>query len=272
MAGTGRKWLIGCGIGCGVVLVLGIVLTVAGSFFAMRPFNQAVKAQKELTTAFGERDTFMPPPETFADDRLAVFLAVRGDLMPMCADFERVGERFAAVEEMDKQEDVSGKEAVRTVLPVLGSVFGMVGDLGRYLELRNTALVERGMGLGEYTWYYVLVYNSWLGQRPNRDFAGADTTGAYDHSDRYVLSTLLAHQAAALREAGRGDEADVWDQQADAVMDSPDGVPFGRGGLPAPLAARLEPWRERLEAVYCEATGTFELGRIRKRGLSIRVN
>ncbi len=272
MAGTGRKWLVGCGIGCGVVIVLIIVVTVGGSFLAMRPFNRAVHAQQELTKAFGERDAFTPPLEIFADDRLDVFVAVRGDLMPLCGEFEGIGERFRAMEDLDKQDDVSGKEAVKTVLPLMGTVFGMVGNMGRYLERRNVALTDHGMGLGEYIWYYVLVYNAWLDHPASVEFDEPDSTGTYSRADRRVLAALLANQAAVLREAGRLDEAKTWETQSDAVLDSPTGVPFGPGGLPADVAARLEPWRDRLEAVYCGATGSLELGQIHKKGLSIQTD
>ena len=63
MAGTGRKWLIGCGVGCGAVVLLGILLSVGGSLYMMRPFNKAVEAQKALEVEFGSRDSYIPPAE-----------------------------------------------------------------------------------------------------------------------------------------------------------------------------------------------------------------
>ena len=45
MADSGKKWLIGCGVGCGAVILLGILLSVGGSLYLMGPFNKAVDAQ-----------------------------------------------------------------------------------------------------------------------------------------------------------------------------------------------------------------------------------
>ena len=41
MAGAGKKWLIGCGAGCGGLILLTIVLSVVGSMWMMRPMNEA---------------------------------------------------------------------------------------------------------------------------------------------------------------------------------------------------------------------------------------
>ena len=49
MAGTGKKWLIGCGAGCAASILLSILLSVGGAFFLVRPMNKAVDAQRELT-------------------------------------------------------------------------------------------------------------------------------------------------------------------------------------------------------------------------------
>lgn len=269
MAGTGRRWLVGCGSGCAAVVLLGIVVTVGGGFLMMRPFNRAAESQRELAGAHGMREDFRPGPEAFRPERIQAFLAVRRELMPLCENFARLTARFEAVEQLDQgQQDVSAGEAVRTVLPVIGSVFGIAGDIGRHVEARNRALLAQDMGLGEYVWYYVLAYNSWLGHEPNQEFDDGDADGAYATGERRAIAALLTNHAAALRAAGRAAEAEVWATEAEAVMDAQAGVPFGLGGLPAEAAAALEPWRDQLEAQYCAATSSFELGAVRKQGLS----
>lgn len=269
MAGTGRKWLAGCGIGCAAVVLLGIVASVGGGFLISRPFNRAADVQRELTAAHGAREDFRPGPEVFPRERIEAFLAVRRELMPFCETFTRVTARFEAVEQLDQgQQDVSAGEAVKTVLPVIGSVFGIAGNIGKHVEARNRALLAQGMGLGEYAWFYVLVYNSWLGHTPSQDFDDGDSGGAYATGERRAIAALLANHAEALRAAGRAAEAEAWAAEAEVVMDTQTGVPFGLGGLPAAEAAALEPWRDQLEALYCAATSAFELGAIRKQGLS----
>ena len=46
MAGAGRKWLIGCGAGCGGLILLIILISVGGSLWMMKPMNAAVDSQK----------------------------------------------------------------------------------------------------------------------------------------------------------------------------------------------------------------------------------
>lgn len=271
MAGAGRKWLVGCGVGCAVAALLAIIVTVGGGILLTRPFNRAVSSQTELTAVHGERDEFVPATTTFERDRIKAFVIVRKELLPICAKFEEIAAKFQAVEELDEDgDDVSAGEAMKTVLPVVGAAMGIAGNIGRHSEARNQALLAQDMGLGEYIWYYVLIYNSWLGYPANQDFDDGESSGGYSPGERRVISALLANHAEGLREAGAAAEADLWQAEAGAVLESETGVPFGPGGLPDRYAALLEPARGKLEAMYCAATSSFELGSIRKKGLSFR--
>ena len=68
VAGSGKKWLVGCGVGCGAVVLLGILLTVGGSLYMMKPFNKAVDAQKALEAEYGTRETYIPLKGTVAGE------------------------------------------------------------------------------------------------------------------------------------------------------------------------------------------------------------
>ena len=58
MAGSGRKWLIGCGVGCGAVILLAILLSVGGTFVMMR-FESGALAQ--AVSASASRDGVAAP-------------------------------------------------------------------------------------------------------------------------------------------------------------------------------------------------------------------
>jgi len=269
MAGTGKKWLVGCGVGCAVAALLAIVVTVGGGIIMTRPFSRAADTQQELSNRFGAREEFEPPLATFDRKRLKAFLAVRRELTPICAEFAAVAAKFAAVEKLDEGgEDPSAGEAIKTVLPVIGAAFGIAGKIGKHNEMRNRALLAQDMSLGEYIWYYVLVYNSWLGERPNQEFDDSEGDQDYARSERRVIRALLENHADALRDAGRDAEAELWTEAAVTVSNSASGVPFGPGGLPPAYADMLEPYRAKIEASYCAATSSFELSQIRKKGLS----
>lgn len=270
VAGTGKKWLVGCSIGCGAVILLGILLSVGGSLYMMRPFNKAIEAQEALTAEFGERETYIPPPQGITPDRMEAFLSVRRGLMPMCEEFMKIGENFAAMEELDSGgEDPSKGEVIKAVGNLMGGISGMVGNIGKFTEMRNQVLLENRMGLGEYIWIYVLAYNSWQGNEPNVDFDDGPS-GTMSSSERRLMRTLVLNHAEALMSAGLEKEASLWEKEAHKMKMSETGVPFKGAELPAARIRDLLPYESELESLYCEAMSGFEMNRVRKKGLSIR--
>ena len=65
-------------------------------------------------------------------------------------------------------------ERLKSVFQVMGSGVGMAQDIGHLFEARNQALLDKGMGIGEYTYIYILAYYSWLGHSPD-DGPGRNT-------------------------------------------------------------------------------------------------
>ena len=48
------------------------------------------------------------------------------------------------------------------------------------------------------------------------------------------------------------------------------GVPFAGGRLPGSYVRQFLPYENELEALFCEATSSFELNKVKKKGFSIR--
>jgi hypothetical protein len=270
VAGPGKKWLLGCGLGCGIPLLVVTVVMIVGGIRMMKPFDAAVATQKELTAAHGPRAEYVPPVDGPTADRLERFLRVRQALAPMCAEFVEIGGKFRRMEELDAGgEEPSKGEIFQAVGGLTSAVFGIASNLGRYTGQRNQALLDAGMGLGEYIWIYTLAYNSYLGYAPNQDFDGSKGS-AYSRGEQRIIRDLMANHVEALAAAGRAEEAALWRGELDRLERTEgDGVPFGREQLPPEIAARFAPYRDRLEALYCAETSAFEFGRVRKKGLSI---
>ncbi len=272
MAGTGKKWLIGCGVGCGVTILVNILLFVGAGVFFSQPMNKAVSSQKKLTEAYGEPGDFIPGVEGLTPERIETFLAVRQALMPSCQDFEEIVGGFEAMEELDNGgEEPSAKEIFTGLGKVMGSVKGLVMEMGTVLETRNEALMAEGMGLGEYTWIYVLAYNSWLGFEPNTGIDGSDG-GSFNSREVGLIEELLKAHAGALAEVGRSEEAEVWRDAAKKLDWSDTGVPFENKLLPVEITQGLEFYRSQLEEVYCPPMSEFDLGVIKKKGMSFHSN
>lgn len=272
MASTAKKWLLGCGLGCGIPLLLMIVVSLVGGIRMMKPLNEAVDAQKELIASFGTRDEWVPPVDGLTPDRLERFLAVRDSLNPLCAEFTEIAVKFRKMEELDSDGEKPGKlEMLKAVGGVTGAVFSFPGNIGRFTAVRNQELMAAGMGLGEYIWIYVLAYNSDLGHPPNVDFDEKEAEGRYAAQEREVIRGLMARHADALTAAGRSEEAGLWRAETGRLERSEsNGVPFPNESLPGEITDQLTPFRARLDSLYCANTSAFELGRVKKKGLSIQ--
>ena len=189
--------------------------------------------------------------------------------MPLCEEFREIGDSFKAMDDLDKDgQEPSKGEAFKAVGDVMGNVFGLIGNLGRFTEQRNLALIEQEMSLGEYAWIYVLVYNSWLGHEASQDFDDHEGRG-YSAGERKLIRTLVLNHAEALTSADMTDQAETWKSEAGAMSRAETGVPFKGRELPASYIRQFLPYENELEALFCEATSSFELQRMKKRGLSI---
>ncbi len=271
---SGTAWLKGCGIGCGLIVILGIVGTIGGGLVLMKPFKDAVEKREVLEERFGAQEEYRPPLDgVVARDRMEVFLAVRSELMEHCAGFEGAFEQFRRMEDLD-DEETSGGTKFREVLKTIGQGFGMAGKLGRLAGDRNVSLAEHGMGLGEYSYIYAVAYYAWLEVKVE-DLG--DTDVEVDDATprvRRALREMLRHQHADLTASAHLDREALLGElsaELERLGDDRSLYPW-EGNVPAHIADALAPYRGRLEAAFCPATTPFALSihQEGKGGLSIR--
>ena len=278
MASTTRKWLVGCGLGCGGAIVIAIGIPLLFGLAKMGPMNRAVDTQKELTAALGDRDSYTPPAGAPAPERLDAFLAVRRAVLPQCERFTRIAADFARMDDLGAGSDQPSRgEVFRSVARLSGSVVGIVGDIGKLTEARNEALLAQRMGMGEYTWLYTLVYHSWLehpvpGVRRRADGDGEVEKHVSVKRQRVALLGMMHRHAAELAQAGQADQAQVWRDEADRMERRDAEVPFAGGSLPPEWAAAFDTRGDDLRAAWCGPMAEYELGEVRKSGLSIHAN
>ncbi len=267
MAGTGKKWLIGCGVGCGSLILLSMLLSIGGALLLTRPMNRAVESQKELASRFGERDTYTPPA-TMDNSRIEAFLAVRREVIGSCDEFREITDRFRAMDELDQGGDQpSAGEVLGSLKGVMGAAFGMAGAMGDVTTVRNEALAENRMGLGEYTWIYVMSYNSMLGLSPN---TGIDSNGGpgYRGHKLQTIIDLMERHADALDRADEPELAKSWREEAASLRRQDQGIPFADGRVPPDFSEPVAPYCRKLKKFYCAEMAEFDLNRVEKKGLS----
>lgn len=271
---AGRStWKSRVAIGCGLILALGVVLIVVGTYWFGGLYVRAGKAEdaaKALVERFGEADAFTPSPDgAVAPDRLDAFLAVRRKLQEQCPRLEEVVGRFDAIRRADETDQK----------PSVGEVFGMLRGgislgpaLSDYLQARNEGLLEAGMGVGEYSYIYVLAYLS--GPRRSLGRATAfDEKGEMGGSKRGTFVGMLRRRAAALRAAPAGDAAMLAALEAEiAALDRDEARRPWPDGLPEPARGTIEARRAELDAAFCGAGMSFDLATIERRGPSVQIN
>jgi hypothetical protein len=185
------KWKWGLGIGCGLAVLLFVGAVGVATWYAtsINAEYKAVRDSEERLIAATEGPGGYSAPQGGipAPARIEIFLDVRRDLQPWLANLAAANEQFLA--DREKQKTGGVKEFVK--------LFGTGSDLmpvyAGFWTARNEALLEHGMGPGEYVYIYSLVYRTWLGLGRRGSPAEAYPTG--------TLSAALEPYRARLLEA-----------------------------------------------------------------------
>ncbi|MEN8008109.1 MAG: hypothetical protein ABFS42_13900 [Candidatus Krumholzibacteriota bacterium] len=287
MAGTGKKWLIGCGIGCGFfILVMAGVGTVG--YFGVKKFADRTERIEEtfdrMDAEYGHPSDFTPEIDgRIPTDRMEVFLAVRDGMQPVQ---QEVSGLFRT---LDGSGDAGWMDKIQAGVKFLPSLL-------IFIEERNQVMLDQGMGVGEYQYIYALAYYGLLDKDPSD---GPGFTVASDDDDdsddgwrweanagskgdeeevrekrerevrrfvNRVQSDVLANQLQALDEhAGdlAGLDFDIWRAELAAEAEAMDRESLRllwEEGLPAQIRESLEPYRDRLDATYDDMTSILEMG------------
>ncbi len=115
-----KKVLIGVGIGCGVLVLLGIIGVgvagywvkekVGGTVASMQKASTQVKAQEKALAELNKSYPYTPPDEgevpVLEESRLLDYLAVRERALPVFQEFEQKSQAFNEQHEGDETPDI----------------------------------------------------------------------------------------------------------------------------------------------------------------------
>ena len=281
MARSGSKWLTGCGIGCGVFVLLLVVAGTLG-FLAIRErmqsFADASASGSELERRYGKSIDFTPDPGAIRRERIVVFLEIREKAAPARAELEASFSGLSDGIEGARR----GQDSIPQIAGILRRGFGVLPKLGEFQAARTRAMLESDMGPGEYLYVYVLAYYSWLGKPPEdgpsfriagqREIVreepdhGGDVRG--ERRDQLIrqiqrnFTAMLRNQRAKLdagkAEAGPDAWARVVEAELKALAADPRRIPW-QDRLPEVIEDSLRPFRLQLEASYSPLSNPLEL-------------
>ena len=256
------SWLKIGGIGCGIIVLLAVVAAVATVSLTYRGYQRALDVRLEVDRRYGAPDTYrLPAGGAMGPDRMRRFVAIRESLLPQCAVVTETTGAF-------KRVDAAARES----RPDVGALFGRVWQaarrmpslgrtFGSYVTARNQALLQHGMGLGEYTWIYVTGYFGLLGQAPARVLDGENRRKIFE--DRVfpeIAKIVQRHIEDAHLTSG------PWVEELARLRQDHARIPF-TDGLPPDLAASFEPYRQALAAAACPAAAELDVTVTVRRGL-----
>jgi hypothetical protein len=129
------------------------------------------------------------------------------------------------------------------------------------MDVRNSALLDQEMGLGEYIYIYLAAYAEQLAQDTGGRYAGQEEAHLSPRARKEYVQ-ILGNQLAALQAGDQDDttQALTTDLQTEmtALEDASHATPWP-GGPPANTAESLAPYRDRLSPLYCEGVIRIEL-------------
>ena len=277
-----KKWLIGCGIGCSVVILIIVILLASGYFFVKNivdEFKNTEAMTEVLTERFGRITDYCPDPDgAIRPERIEAFLSARDAFAP-------IRERIAkSLETLSQRKDVDDVEVgkPRSMLTMLRLGFGIIPQTAEFIKTRNEALLGVEMGLGEYYYIYVVTYYSWLGKNPEDgpgfQIVGPDEERDFDYWDREdskemrrerllrrlnrMLLPMLRNQLEKLTEESEPKASEEWRQMLKKEIETLEQDKerlLWQDSLPEVIALSLTPYKDQLEASYNLMTNLLEV-------------
>ncbi len=282
MASTTQKWFIGCGIGCGLMILITAVIG-GGIFFAVKDVVKDGKAIEEsneaMISAFGMPDEFVPQANgAIAPERVEIFLASREATAPA------MDKMASILNTLDDDNEEGGKNVMKKIKAGLSLVPSILG----YINERNTVLLEHGMGDGEYTYIYSLAYFSYLdrdltdgpsfqmnGNNDDDDGgfnwsvdSGSDRNRVREKREKNIRRHMhQLHMSFLLNQISSLDESADLDGRLRAVleeereaMNAANRRLLWEDGLPAAIEASLAPYASELNESYLPVLNEIEMG------------
>jgi hypothetical protein len=277
-----KKWLIGCGIGCGVIVVLSALLITGGVLYVrnlVEGFKDSEAMLETLTERFGSITEYCPEPDgRIPAERIEAFLAAREAIAQVRDEIEQ---SISLLEDEGEEIDV---ESAGNVFQKLKLVFGLIPQLADYFKARNQALLDQGMGMGEYYYIYSVVYFAWLDKSlvdgPSFPMTGEEGDFEYNYEGREdeearemrrdisrrrlhrMLLPMLRNQLEKLNLEAGPEVSQEWKETLSSELEAMESDRYRlawEDGLPEVIASSLMPFRNRLDSSYSRLMNTIEI-------------
>ncbi len=161
MENKSSKILLGCGVVFGIFVVLLVLIGFGIYTFvknASEKQDEIVQLNNFIEEKYGKVEDFLPPQKNIVDSvKFVLFLSIRDSLTEyddeITSDLEVISEKIKS-----KEEDLSFFETIG----VMKRGLDLIPSFFLYVKKRNELLINYDLSLGDYFYYYVLSYYSFL--------------------------------------------------------------------------------------------------------------
>lgn len=281
MKNSAGTWLAGCGVGCAALVAGTVFLGIGGYFSVKRTFDEFKDMGETVARVereYGSPEDFLPWADgRIPAERLEAFLLVRQEFVPTR---EAVRVQVADLDRRIMRLETEGG-SFWGVIGVIRQSLSSIPGLAEFQKGRAEALLEGGMGLGEYRFLYTLAFYSYLGKSPSdgprfniQDQGSGQSPEAEESGDtwekrrRHLGSSVNRFYRSAFKqlieqcEGGRMECDPDWLSQVKAELVElaldPERLPW-QDGLPPGLSTSIDPYRDRLETSYDPLLNPLEM-------------
>lgn len=260
-----RKWRL-------LALATVLFFVGAGIYFFILPIQESKRLEQSLIDRFDWATRYTPPADGFIpSQRVERFIRVREAVQANCKTFQDIMDSVIRLEGIESDQDMSAGEKASEGFDSLKKMFSAAPAFLEFMDARNSALLAKEMGLGEYIYIYLAAYGEQLAKEPDGRYA--DQEEAYlSPRARGEYVRILGNQLAALQVTQRDTEAPAalaadLQSEINAIENGSHVAPWP-AGPPRGTRESLEPFRERLSALYCEGIVRVEILQ-KNRGLNL---
>jgi len=239
-----------------VAFAVFLVAAIVSGYFFMGPIRAAKQTEQDLLERYATVPEYVPAADgAVAPARMEIFLAVRRALL---AGTDNTQETFARLNESMAKDDITTAEGVDTIKDAMSALPRMV----EFYNVRNSELLARGMGLGEYFYIYVVAYGEQLCPTAAEGDLAAECEFVTPRTTR-EMAQILRNQLENVGARPTAELAKALQREIYGLENGEIVLPW-QEGRPAAVVASLAPYFEQLEPLFCEATRELELGQKNK--------
>ncbi|RKZ11442.1 hypothetical protein DRQ32_05945 [bacterium] len=244
------------GLAMALPILISVIFAAIVSVRTLNPLTHARHSMDELEQSLGQSTRYVPEPSgMITRPKMEAFLELRSSLVLACREYETSQRAFHAIDSLDDGSDTDWDDIVDAFKLLGGAAFEITPFLARYFALRNLALLESGLGLEEYAYIYALAYHDQLLSEETRRqvFSNGDALSAEAAS---VLEACLRRQLSMINSDDSfkpAVERELAEMQSDLTR------LLWQDGLPKQIQVCIDPFRSRLDELFCAPTAGLEM-------------